>query len=298
MAFFQNPKKKAVLVKYDGTPTSADAIKMCEPVQFKPNLRKNSCDAVGDGIGEKKETIVDSTASTQATIGVKARTSANAGELPHINNLYKIAGLQVAIDDDANTVTYTKAPTMEAKGTIIDYTDGEKRVITKMLSDMTIEFEKGKVVSLQFPISGEMDVIPVNEANPTDIVLDTNSQFVVDKLTTRSFDGGSLQFKKATFKLGNDISESAVMGEAYRVGKRLPTITIEDDKEVGNIQHWVDIVNQTNRAFSIETVATNGQKMKLEITKMSYENPEESFDDSRVGLSREFNVHEFSIIYS
>jgi len=308
MANYQDPTKKAVLVKYDGTPTSSEAIKLCENVLFAPNLKKSTGSCVGDGKGEITETTVSKDATVKATIKSDVRTPSAAGSLPIIDNLLKMSGLDVEVDATENTVTYTQSATFLALGTILDYTDDEKREITKIRADFTMEFTQGSAVSISFDINGQMQVKPIIEPNPTDIVLDTGKKYFVDCISIVSFDGGILHFKKATFKIGNEIKESDVKTstegggacEAYKVGSRKPTIVIEDDKEKGVIQHWDDLIDGTKRAFYIEmTDYVSGQKLKLDVPIMSYEDASESIvDTSRVGVQRTFNVDSFSLIYS
>ena len=308
MANYQDPTKKAVLIKWDGVPTSTEAVKICENVLFSPTLKKESHTCYGDGATEITETTTGRDATVKVSIKSAARTPSAAGSLPLIDELYKMAGLTPTVDASANTVTYAKSTTFPALGQIIDYTDGEKRIITGVRADMTMEFEKGKAVAISFDVNGQTEVSPVLEANPTGITLDSGRKFFVDCISVVSFDGGVIHFKKATFKLGNEIKETdiktSVEGggdcEAYKVGSRKPTLVIEDEKEKGVINHWVDIVAGTKRAFYVEmTDYTSGQKLKLDIPIMSYEDVAESIADvSRVGVNRTFNVDEYSLIYS
>ena len=308
MATYQDPTKKAVLCKYNGVPTATEAIKLCENVLFAPNLRKSTGTCVGNGTGEITETTVSKDATVKATIKSDVRTPSAAGSLPMIDDLLQMSGLEAVVDTDNNTVTYTKTNAFPALGTIIDYTDDEKRTVTKVRSDFTMDFVQGEAVSISFDVNGQMQVKPTIEANPTGIVLDTGKKFFVDCIAINSFDGGTIHFKKATFKMGNEIKESdiktSVEGggdcEAYKVGSRKPTLVIEDEKEKGVIDHWDDLVNGTKRAFYIEmTDYVSNQKLKLDVPVMSYDEASESIvDTSRVGVTRTFNVDEFSIEYS
>jgi len=308
MATYQDPTKKAVLGKYNGVPTSTDAIKLCENVLFSPELKKSTCTAVGDGKGEVTETTVAKDATVKASIKSDVRTPASAGTVPVIDDFWQMSGLAVEVNTDDSTATYTKAPSFPALGTIVDYTDDEKRTITKVRADFTMEFTQGEAVMVTFDINGQMQVKPEIEANPADIVLDTGRKFFVDCIAVNSFDGGVIHFKKATFKMGNEIKENEVKTsvegggecEAYKVGSRKPTLVIEDSKEKGVVQHWDDLADGTKRAFYIEmTDYVSGQKLKLDVPVMSYEEVAESIEDtSRIGVSRTFNVDEFSLKYS
>ena len=302
----QYSDKSVVLLKYGDTPTSANALKMCDNATLSIELKKTECKSRGDGNFPSSEiTFDDEGTSAKISPTVSLRTPDDLGTAPAVAELFKVCGLAEEIVADESVTYYPVVDTTTLqKGTLINYVDGEKRVLTGVVGALKFSFTTGEPIKISADLSGYTAIEPTIEANPTDIELDSNSILIVSSVSATTLSGTTINIESLELDLGAEVKdEYLTQAKSFDIVNPAPTITINDKKSKGNISHWSDLKAHTVKSIVIEVVASNGQKMQLKADNLKYNDLSEDDKDGKVYIKRVFDLHpnsnnrKFEIIY-
>ena len=302
----QYSEKQVVLLKQGSTPDVTNALKMCDNTPLSIELKKTECMSRGDGNFPSTEITFDED-GTVAKISptVSLRTPSALGVAPATAELFKVCGLDEEIVTD-ESVTYF--PVLDAttiqKGELINYIDGEKRVVTGVMGNLKFSFSTGEPIKIDADLSGYTSIEPTNEANPTGITLDSNSILIVSSMSATTLSGDTINIESMELNLGADVKDEYLTQlKGFDIVNPQPKITITDKKSKGDFSHWTDLKSHTVKSILIEIIASNSQKMQIKADNLKYNDLNEEDKDGKMYIKRVFDLHpnasgrKFEIIY-
>ena len=301
-------EKQVLLAKVGGTPDATNVVDL--DGVFIPSLsgKTGEYKQLDGGMGGTKGYTVDDYLSVSGTLSCNLRGNGGGATLPKLSDMLKMCGLDESlVDSDSDgtndTVVYTPNDTEIANGSVLFYLDGEKREFSGVSANLKLDFEVGTIAKTSFDISG-FSSLSSAEDNPA-VTLDSNDVFIVKSISAVTLSGGTLNLKKASFDMGNQMQEIYAISqkEFYRSDYK-PTITLEDNAIKGDTSHWDDFLNGNLKSISILLTSKSGNTFTFTADNCRYTEVSESDDSGKVGLSRKFSLEKngvtpnFSIAYA
>ncbi len=280
--------KQVILAKYGATPTTSNVVTISKGVIFSPKVKTGEINELTGKVGSKKTYSVADDTTISATISAVARTISDKTTPPSLNEMFKICGLEENIDNTSGSekVFYTPTSNFPNNGEIVSYIDGEKRAFTGVSGNLKMSFTVGDIVNLNFDIQGFTDAVPTLEANPS-VTRDTNKIFVVKSIDGATVGGVTICLTNLDFDMGVDIKKEMCIGsKKFKITDIDPTLTIKDNKNKGNNDHWEAIKNGELKAVVVTLTNTVGDKFIFEANKCSLKDLSEEDSDGKVGISR------------
>jgi len=296
-------EKQVFLAKVGGTPSTTDVVDLDSV--FIPSLsgKTGEYKQLDGGMGGTKGYVVDDYLSVSGTLSCNLRGNGGGETLPKLSEMLKMCGLNEVVDSDNHKVTYTPNDTEIANGSVLFYLDGEKREFSGVSANLKLDFEVGTIAKTSFDISG-FSSLSSAEDNPS-VTLDSNDVFIVKSISAVTLSGGTLNLKKASFDMGNQMQEIYAISqkEFYRSDYK-PTITLEDNAIKGDTSHWDDFLNGNLKSISILLTSKSGNTFTFTAENCRYTEVSESDDSGKVVISRKFSLEKngstpnFTIVYA
>jgi len=296
-------EKQVLLAKVGSTPDATNVVDLDSA--FIPSLsgKTGEFKQLDGGMGGTQGYTVDDYLSVSGTLSCNLRGNGGGETIPKISEMLKMCGLDEVADSDNHKVTYTPNDTEIANGSVLFYLDGEKREFSGASANLKLDFEVGTIAKTSFDISG-FSSLSSAEDNPA-VTLDSNDVFIVKSISAVTLSGGTLNLKKASFDMGNQMQEIYAISqkEFYRSDYK-PTITLEDNAIKGDTSHWDDFLNGNLKSISILLTSKSGNTFTFTADNCRYTEVSESDDSGKVGLSRKFSLEKngstpnFSIVYA
>lgn len=283
--------KSAVLFKYNGTATSANAVTVTETPFLSPDVKSQEYKEIGSGkLGQTKNYVDANNTTVQFDLVAMLRGNDKTGVAPEtppaIADLLKACGLTEAIG--ADNVTYTPNHDDVSSSQAVVYIDDYKRVIDGAIATLKISGTVGECAKATFSVSGYTTPAATSEANPT-VTLDTESLMIVSKVSAITVDGTTINAESFDFDIGNDIKSiyAISVGEFIRTDFK-PTITLSGIKTKGDESGWNDLIAEDVREIIIVLGSGAGKTVTITASQAKTSEMSESDNDGMVNFSRTF----------
>lgn len=284
----QLTNKQTLLAKFGGVPVAADVITLSEVAFVNVNVKTGSVKQVGNGSfgGEKGYAVPDMT-TAEITANATLSPTLDGDTPPELSDMFRACGLVETVDLVNHNTAYTPFVGMVDTATFVNYMDGEKRTITGVVANLSMNFTVGELAKASFSAKGFTTPEPTVEANPA-VTLDTNGKFIVDSVQAVTLGGTVINLESADFDLGNQIEEIYAIGKKeFVIVDFAPTIKIKDVKQKDVTTHWTDIKNGTLKAFVI-TLTNGARTLTLTASNCKYSDIGESDNSGKVSIDRTF----------
>lgn len=283
--------KSAVLFKYNGTATSANAVTVTETPFLSPDVKSQEYKEIGSGkLGQTKNYVDANNTTVQFDLVAMLRGNDKTGVAPEtppaIADLLKACGLTESIG--ADNVTYAPNHDDVSSSQAVVYIDDYKRVIDGAIATLKISGTVGECAKATFSVSGYTTPAATSEANPT-VTLDTESLMIVSKVSAITVDGTTINAESFDFDIGNDIKSiyAISVGEFIRTDFK-PTITLSGIKTKGDESGWNDLIAEDVREIIIVLGSGVGKTVTITASQAKTSEMSESDNDGMVNFSRTF----------
>ncbi len=283
--------KSAVLFKYNGTATSANAVTVTETPFLSPDVKSQEYKEIGSGkLGQTKNYVDANNTTVQFDLVAMLRGNDKTGVAPEtppaIADLLKACGLTETIG--ADNVTYTPNHNDVSSSQAVVYIDDYKRVIDGAIATLKISGTVGECAKATFSVSGYTTPAATSEVNPT-VTLDTESLMIVSRVSAITVDGSTINAESFDFDIGNDIKSiyAISVGEFIRTDFK-PTIALSGIKTKGDESGWSDLIAEDVREIIIVLGSGAGKTVTITASQAKTSEMSESDNDGMVNFSRTF----------
>jgi len=255
--------KQVLLAKYGSEPAADNVVNLTEFATLTPKVKTGEYQELGRGLGGTKGYSIPDFTTTDGSVNVLLRE----GLPPKVAELYKICGLDenLVTDADGNVTEahYTPSQSPVPDGYLINYVDGEKRIITGVTGNIKISFNVGEMAKATFELKGFTTPETTLEDNPA-VTLDNNDIFIVESIDAITIGGNSYEITNIDFDMGVEIQEIYAIGaKEYQITNFKPKITIKDYRQKGDNAAWSDIANGNIKAISVKLSTGSGRTFEL-----------------------------------
>ena len=306
----KDSKKVIVAVKYGGPVAGTDAISISnEDVRLSPVVASGSFKDLVGKLGNKIvwkniDDVTVSGANVDGYLTGNDETGLALDTPPAWSNLYKICGLDEAIDGVNDTVTYTPGQTQPSDlSEVAVWRDGSKRVLSGALGTLTINAKVGEPITQSVALSGFTDLVSTAEANPSGTPFNEKLLLILKSTDTLTVTG--TQYKGTEFSLiqGNDIQKLYAMGtkdyERVDFDSMIEITYLKENEDI-----YTDFANGTSHNIVAQAGSVNGKAVKITAGQATVEAIEETTVNGKEAVKVKFNlngdangINQYSILF-